>query len=261
MGWKRSKIYIAVCLLLFVLFMSQATLQAQADEEYTETEAVDYEYQNPQYEYATEDLDGLEINENKVKEKAGKLDYSEVAPKPKKEDKKKRESSGQMKRRTRSGGSFWLGDAGRITAYTLAFVILVVILVLLIGSLKRKDVAETESVATRTGRNIDRQELDRLDIDGELGDAIERGDFRMAIRLLYLKNLKLLMNKGLVKPSAEKTNMDYVREITETQIRNELKNTTGIFEWVWYGNWLPDKMKFAEYRKLFDNFYDQMRLR
>ncbi len=60
------------------------------------------------------------------------------------------------------------------------------------------------------------------------------------------------MEKGWIEPAAQKTNMDYVRELNGREIQQDAQKTTFIFEYVWYGQAPLNTTVFAEYKSQFD---------
>ena len=90
-------------------------------------------------------------------------------------------------------------------------------------------------------------------LDELIREAKSKQDYRLAVRYQYLKTLKMLIDKGLIEWHPEKTNRDYVREINEKMLRVKFTDLTFIYDYVWYGNFFPDK---KEYEEIEINFVD-----
>lgn len=73
------------------------------------------------------------------------------------------------------------------------------------------------------------------DTTGELSASIEAGDYRNAIRLLYLFVLRSFHEQGLLKWKKDKTNADYLRELRSHRHYPTFKKLTRIYEHVWFG--------------------------
>jgi len=81
--------------------------------------------------------------------------------------------------------------------------------------------------------------------------SIQNKDYRAAIRYYYLNILKNLMNNQLIDWKPEKTNYDYVKEIDETKLKEQFKNLTYIYDFIWYGN---HKLSETDFYKLEQDF-------
>jgi len=99
------------------------------------------------------------------------------------------------------------------------------------------------------------EDISQLNFDELINSAIETKQYKLAIRYLFLKSLKLLSEKGLIELRNNKTNYQYLSEIKNNQISDVFRNTTSSFEWIWYGDFPIDenilKSSQNEFNKLF----------
>ena len=65
--------------------------------------------------------------------------------------------------------------------------------------------------------------------------AVQSGNYRLAVRYQYLQTLHKLANKNLIELAADKTNHQYVREIKNQNYQNGFAALTLNYEYVWYG--------------------------
>ena len=81
------------------------------------------------------------------------------------------------------------------------------------------------------------ENIHELDFDTRLREAEASGDYRLAVRLGYLRLLKLLTDQGLIDWQPDKTNHDYLRELAAARpaTRPAFAELTRQFEYVWYG--------------------------
>ncbi len=91
-----------------------------------------------------------------------------------------------------------------------------------------------------------------------IDSAIAAGEYRVAVRLLFLKTLRGLDDKALIKWKKGKTNSDYVSELTDKKIKSSFQEATRIYEYVWYGEFeLESKDEFKtihqQFQQLFTN--------
>ena len=78
--------------------------------------------------------------------------------------------------------------------------------------------------------------IEELDIDALLRDAIASGDLRLAIRVHYLLLLKKLNEAGLIAWKKDKTNRDYLSELYgRNACYDDVRLLTLAYELVWYG--------------------------
>jgi len=129
-------------------------------------------------------------------------------------------------------------------------VILVVVLIICLIILKVLGV-DYKTVLGR--KKIDTPEIDiysenvhEMDFDTLISNALKNKDYRLAIRFLYLKNLKFLSDKEIINWNANKTNYSYQYEISNSILRSKFLETTLIFDYIWYGEFSVDEQRFSD---------------
>lgn len=98
------------------------------------------------------------------------------------------------------------------------------------------------------------ENIHEINFDAEIDKAVSQNNFRLAVRLLYLKCLKQLSDRGLINWQINKTNSNYVFELEDSNQRETFSLLTNRFEYVWYGEFFIDKNAFADINLLFQNF-------
>jgi hypothetical protein len=96
---------------------------------------------------------------------------------------------------------------------------------------------------------------DYPDADLTAGVALERaellsqaGDYRSAVRYLYLSTLLLLEDQGLLRYDRSKTNREYLRSIShKPQLAELLREVVDVFDRVWYGFQAIEEQEYARY--------------
>jgi hypothetical protein len=106
--------------------------------------------------------------------------------------------------------------------------------------------------------NIDSEDIHAIPFDEAINEALKNGDYRFAIRLLYLQNLKLLADKELILWQPNKTNTDYLRELTDDSTRQVFKNVTNIFEYAWYGSHAVSNHDYSIMKDELTNFQNRL---
>ncbi len=67
-------------------------------------------------------------------------------------------------------------------------------------------------------------------------DAERKGAYRLAVRYHYLQTLSILAAKGWLQLSPDKTNYQYLRELSGKPVRNHFARITLHYDYAWYGN-------------------------
>jgi hypothetical protein len=95
--------------------------------------------------------------------------------------------------------------------------------------------------------------LPEAELENPLRQAVEAGDYALAIRLHYLAILKELTLKKHIRWKREKTNGEYLRELSGSSLFAPVQEVTLIFERIWYGkvalggdDFFPLEMKFKK---------------
>ena len=95
-------------------------------------------------------------------------------------------------------------------------------------------------------------------VDERIAAAIAAGEYRLAIRYYYLKTLSLLSEKNKIKLHAKSTNHDYLQQMQGRSDGREFRALTGIYEYVWYGQFQPDAMQFETISREFNQFNERI---
>ncbi len=115
-------------------------------------------------------------------------------------------------------------------------------------SFKRKEILEEEDEVT--GEN---------ELTSKISGALQSGNYRLAIRYHYLQTLKDLGALKLIELAADKTNFQYVREITQRKFQNDFSALTLHYEYVWYGEMNIDKTIYIKLAPRFLGFSQKIR--
>ena len=69
----------------------------------------------------------------------------------------------------------------------------------------------------------------------EIEKAIASGNYRLATRFMFLRILKLLATKNVIQYKQERTNLDYLMQLSASKYYNDFFRLTRNYEYVWYG--------------------------
>ncbi|MFZ6051991.1 DUF4129 domain-containing protein [Halocola ammonii] len=198
------------------------------------------------------------MNEESWEEATEGVNYGNT----KEQEEEEEEIEPQEEDKEDSDSSFWNWDIGisqtllKVLSISLIVILLTFVLVRLLGNrigfgkLKEKKLSFTlEDVE----ENLEESDLERFK-----REALDKKDFKTAIRILYLMILKDLSIQNKIAWKREKTNSQYVREMRGNEGFKEFRDLTRSFEYVWYG-----EMPFSatDYQKLlpaFSSFLDRL---
>lgn len=96
-------------------------------------------------------------------------------------------------------------------------------------------------------------------LEQQLKEAIRKKNYRLAIRYLYLQTLSKLSDKGWLQLSPDKTNYQYVKELSKQQYRNEFARITLHYEYAWYGDFTIEEDIFKPVKQEFEQFHVKLK--
>lgn len=97
-----------------------------------------------------------------------------------------------------------------------------------------------------------------MNFENEIQKAIDAGNYRMAIRLMYLRTLRDLSNRGLINYTHEKTNSDYLLQLAGTPYYKNFFRLTRNFDYTWYGQFELSQDGFTTIQNDFSSFKQQL---
>jgi hypothetical protein len=127
--------------------------------------------------------------------------------------------------------------------------VLVVLLVLVLAFAGRGLLAGLVKEAKLAGEGAGEHELLTSETALERADALSRGgDYRSAVRYLYLSALLLLDERGLLRYDRSRTNREYLRTVGDSPaLVRPLRAVIDIFDRVWYGFEPIDGQTYQDY--------------
>lgn len=97
-----------------------------------------------------------------------------------------------------------------------------------------------------------------VDYDKETRKAKANQNYRLAIRLLYLRTLRDLSDNQLIGYKQEKTNTDYLEQLSGTTYYKDFFRLTRQFEYAWYGKFVPSIGVFQQIEDEFFQFKQRL---
>jgi hypothetical protein len=96
--------------------------------------------------------------------------------------------------------------------------------------------------------------LENVDLDAKINEAVTNKNYRQAVRYMYLKTLKLLSDSNVITLHAKSTNQDYIRQMYRHNSLSQFRDLTRIYEYVWYGEFVPSETQFNIISANFNRF-------
>jgi Domain of unknown function (DUF4129) len=191
------------------------------------------------------------------------IKYLDSLLKAKKENAKKKEKKDESNYTTPSGnGGSWLdgflsSDGLQIFLWALAitFVLFILYKLFLTEGAFRKT---SKAVKTNAPDAAEEVITSESNFETLIKQAVQTGNYRLAVRYQYLQTLHKLADKNLVELAADKTNYQYVREITNQNYQQEFAALTLNYEYVWYGGFDIDVIIYRRIETVFSQFNSKL---
>lgn len=97
-----------------------------------------------------------------------------------------------------------------------------------------------------------------LNFDTEIAAALENGNFSEAVRLNFLKVLKILFDSGILNYKLSSTNTDYLQEIKNSHYHEAFSRLSYIFNFVSYGKFKISENDYSIISEKFTDFSNRV---
>lgn len=136
----------------------------------------------------------------------------------------------------------------------LPYIIGLLFLYLIIKFFVERSTTDFISTAKNRKFNVGSEEeelIKNTDLDRLLKDAIAANNYREAVRYYYLIALKKLDAANIILWEQQKTNEDFIREITSFELKDAFTENTRLYDFVWYGDFSLTRDEFEQAEKDF----------
>lgn len=191
--------------------------------------------------YKKSELEEVSLNKDYWKKKQKQFDYSdEYRPEKKKEEKKKVNEMPRLN----------LGPVAKIIFYGVIILILAFLIYKIIASSSLVKNAKVKDTHEITFENLE-DHIHETELERFLREALEKKDYKQAVRVLFLMVLKKSSEKGMIQWKKDKTNGDYLKEMYSQSGYPTFRTLTFIYERVWYGKY---ELNLEGYQAIADQF-------
>lgn len=97
------------------------------------------------------------------------------------------------------------------------------------------------------------EDIFSIDYQVQINKAIREEDYRVAVRLMFLRLLKTLSNRNLIQYRPGKTNFEYLAQLSPTNYYNDFFRITRNYEYAWYGKFDVSREAFKTIEHDFEN--------
>ncbi len=97
-----------------------------------------------------------------------------------------------------------------------------------------------------------------INYEKEIDKAASMGNFRMAVRLMFLRLLKNMAERNIIRYQQDKTNLDYLMQLHSTAYYKDFFRITRNYEYSWYGKFEVSQDAYQFIRNDFEQFENRI---
>jgi hypothetical protein len=102
------------------------------------------------------------------------------------------------------------------------------------------------------------ENIHTISFEDAIEEAVGQGNYRLAVRLLYLQTLKILSDRHLINWQIDKTDVTYIKELHGSVYERKFSDLTLQFENNWYGDVPVLPEQFPLIRESFRSFNKEL---
>lgn len=101
---------------------------------------------------------------------------------------------------------------------------------------------------------IETSDIFSINYQKEIDKAVSMDNYRLAVRLMFLRLLRNLSDKNIIQYKQDSTNFDYMTQLHSTGLYPDFFRLTRNYEYSWYGQFEIDKEKYFIIKSEFEGF-------
>lgn len=120
---------------------------------------------------------------------------------------------------------------------TTLVIIVAVFIALLLTYLFQNNIIRRRaaSITGEENAGLSEENIFEINYQREIDRAVTATNYRLAIRLMFLRLLKKLSQENIIQYKQERTNSEYLMQLTSTSYYADFFRLTRDFEYTWYG--------------------------
>jgi len=168
---------------------------------------------------------------------------------------KKKEEKDRTERR------FWQTDAFRSIMWVIIICCFVAIIVLYLASDRVGLFRSRSHQIEQDGAGEDDipENIFEINYDKEIDKAQTAGNYRLAVRLQFLKLLRSLAEKQIIQYAPARTNFDYLVQLHKSNWYHDFFRLTRHYEYVWYGQFPIDLHQYTQVSNEYKQALEKLR--
>ncbi len=100
--------------------------------------------------------------------------------------------------------------------------------------------------------DLEEEDIFSLNYTQKIEKAEQDGNYRLAIRYLFLRLLKILSEKGAIQYKPDRTNLDYLMQLHGKPEFKGFFEGARHYEYTWYGKFIPEQEAYSAVRQFFE---------
>ena len=124
-----------------------------------------------------------------------------------------------------------------------------------IGLFRRKN----KTISSTGEEELATEDIFAINYQKEIDKAEANANYRLAIRLLFLRLLKNMAEKNIIQYKQDRTNLDYLFQLHQTGYYNNFFRITRNYEYSWYGQFDVSEDAYRMIRNDFNQFNGQLK--
>jgi hypothetical protein len=111
----------------------------------------------------------------------------------------------------------------------------------------------------KTDATLEDVDIHAIDYEKQIAEALSKGDYRLGVRLWFLRTLKTFSDKELVNWKIDKTNSDYYYELSGTAYQKEFGEVSNVYDYIWYGEFPVDESSYSKAERKFRDLFGKIK--
>lgn len=146
----------------------------------------------------------------------------------------------------------------KLIPYLLLFFLIFLLIRFFINA-NLRNMKNAEINKSAVGLSEEENIIKNENIDDLIQQALANNDYRLAVRYYYLQILKLLSEKEIIAWELQKTNSDYLYEISQIDLKTPFATVTRWYDYIWYGDFDIDETKYKKVAVTFDELKNRLK--
>ena len=110
-----------------------------------------------------------------------------------------------------------------------------------------------KTITTPNDEGEEIEDIEDIDADAQYKRAVSEHNYKLAIRMQFIKILQILTHKEIIEWQNDKTNRDYIREIKNRETKIAFRTNSNYYEKAWYGD---EEINYTTFRSIDQNLMD-----